>query len=252
MENININIDNYKHMEFDSKAVLRFELGKILSQVADLGDYNLYVHKIYDFDEWGKNINNQNTVLKNMEGIIKSGLSISKYPSMTDTSSHIGIISPDKVDDILNYDYPWPVPQQAIVILAVPKYIDINGEKIDFTTPEYSGQYKHAYDQCDFNAIHTAFTLGTVIVNRPDQTEEQFLTEGNKYQLYLNQKHYSILKSEEQLEVMGPIKDRVEKNNGILDTDNKQQIEGKIRRGIIEKNREDYNLHTHAGFWDFD
>ena len=153
-------------------------------------------------------------------GILKDGLDISKYPTIQETTKYKGELDPGKTEMIVNHDFSWPVPEQIIVMIAIPKNIKINNEDINLSVPEYKygdysyggrdpksgrSQYTQLYDLCEFHYIHKAFTLGAIVTHQPDESKLDFYKRGGKYELFKNTEFFGFLPQERQNAVMDEI-----------------------------------------------
>ena len=254
---------NVIHYEFENKSELYNILQQQLNKLCQNSSYNLYVHKAYDFDENGK-YGARYTARNNTKSIIRNGLSLSKYSSIQQTAAYKGKADISKTDVILNYDYPWSVSEQAIVIVAIPKNIEINGYEIDFSTPQFThadyeskrkdltcNQYTMAYDALDYFFVHKEFVLGAIITNFPYQTEQDYLNQGKKYEIYLNENHFSKMTKQEQQLFLKPLTDDLIKKFNINSNDNSTEIIDKITKGLIEKDKVNYRQGTVDYDFDF-
>ena len=250
-------------IEFRTKKELKQMLEFVMHNVAKSGEYNLYLHKVYDFDEDGRTWNNR-TCRSNMFGILKDGLSKTKYSSIHQTSVFSGTLSQDSADKILNYNYPWPTTEQIVVIIAIPKNININGFETNFSTPQFNfseydmmrydhtkSQYTMPYDALKTSFIDVPFIVGSIVTNLPTETEEEFERYG-KYQLFLNQNHIWKQSEDEKDLIMKPLADKVIAKFDIVETDDKETIDQKIHNGIIEMDKVDFNEGSYRSDYDFD
>lgn len=252
---------NVTHLNFDKKSKLFDYLKNYLGDVSKQNDYNLFVHKAYDFNEYGRI---ESSSRNNMKNIIVNGLNLSKYSSIQQTTVYKGDLNSNKADDILNYDYPWSVSEQVIVIVAIPTSLKINKNDIDFSTPVFSfaeyntrkdstkNQYTMAYDALNYTSVHKEFILGAIVTNFPNQSEENYLKNGKNYEFYINENHYSKLSEKDQLNFMQNIADRMYTTFKLDPKDDKENIEIKVMKGIIEKDKVNYNQGSYASDFDFD
>lgn len=257
---MNNNIQKY---QFNKKEDLYKAIQTLLSNVSSKGNYNLFLHKVYDFDEYGKT-HTRITAKSNMKGIFETGLNLSKYSSIQQTSVYKGDLNEHKADDIINYNYPWHVDDQVVVIIAIPFYAPINNKKVDFSTPifpfgEYNlfsrndrSQYTMAFDALDYSKVPTEFILGSIVTNLPKESEESFISRNEAYEMYLNTNHISNKTKEQQEEFLKPIGLNIQKMFDIKSTDSELDVSLKIAKGIQEKNKINYNQGTYESDFDFD
>lgn len=252
-----------KNIHYNSKEELYKAIKTLIGKVANTGNYNLFLHKAYDFNEngeFGKIITPRN----NMQNILQTGLNLKKYSSLQQTSVYKGDLNIHKADDILNYDYPWVVSEQVIVIIALPFYVPINNKNADFSTPifpygAYSwnrndnrNQYTMAFDALDYLQVPKEFILGAIVTNLPIEDEQTFIERGNKYELYLNENHISLMTKQQQEEFLKPIGLKIQQMFNINDTDAEYDISSKITKGLIEKDKINYYRGSYEEDFDFD
>jgi len=120
--------------------------------------------------------------------IFKNGLHLLKYASVFGTLSLIGEINPDTAQQILDYKFFYNTLPKAIVITAVPKYVCVNGKKIEFSSyggssskskcPPLVEEYKkvgvmpegHHFKRCLLDAVKgykgmpTYYNVGAIVV----------------------------------------------------------------------------------------
>lgn len=256
---------NLKQSEFFTKAALHAELGRVLGSVMSTGEYSVYLHKVYDFDSEGKRYGDI-CARTNFNGIMERGLSLSKYSSLQQTSVYHGDMDKDTVNDVLAYNYPWPTTEHIVLILALPKNIDVYGKNINFSTPifrfaEYGimgddrgekNQYTMAFDGLRYYSVDTPLILGAIVTHLPTETEEDFAARGGKYELILNMDHISQVPLDIKEETMGPIRERMVQKFGLESTDTEEEMEGKVRSSLIEQDKYNAMAGTHDDFYDFD
>lgn len=166
-------------------------LNEVLKKLRADQEYNILAHQISSYY-----INYKTDTLyeEEINSMLKRGLYISKYSSMFGTLSLLGEINSNTVNKILNYSYYSNTPKKAILIVAMPKYVNINGKKIEFSS--YKGlsakdkaepivaEYKkvgfvpemHHFKSCLFDAIKgysempTYFNVGAIIIDEKNNT----------------------------------------------------------------------------------
>lgn len=241
--------------QFDSKQALYASLKKHISQIPNYSEYNLYLHKVYDFDEYGKS-NPNVTVEKNMMGIFKEGFRLSRYKSLNFTAVHAGDLSPFKTDTIINYDYPWKVDKQAVVIIAMPKTTVINGEQINLSTPIFysdaGNKPMSAFDGVKFDTLPKEYVLGSIVTNLNNELEADYLNAGNKYEFYINNKHISLMDKEEQKASFDKINSALINTYKLTNQDGKDDIRQKIFTTIKNSSNSGLNFRDGSYESDFD
>ena len=228
------------------------------------GDYNLYLHKIYDFDENGRQ-RLDTRARNNMYSILKTGLSKSKYSSLLQTATFAGELNSEKTSTAVNYDYPWNVTEQIVVVLGLPRYVEIYGKKIDFSTPRFGhaeygngikdhqvGQYTTPFDALKLFSVPTEFIVGAFVTKFPHETHEDFMARGGEYELITNEKHISNLSEEEQEKIMAPYVDRMITLFDLKEEDTEEEMNLKVYNKLIEMDQVNFNAGTAADDFDID
>lgn len=115
-------------------------LRNYFSDISEVDELELFAHQVND---WRDFIYGEDPMEKT-NGILKSGLSASKYGSTDGTLTRMGsILDGDVIDKIIDYDYHGFKKLKGqncfpTVILAFPKKVKINGSDVDFTDSEYT------------------------------------------------------------------------------------------------------------------
>ena len=256
---------NLKQSEFFTKVALHAELSRVLESVMATGEYSVYLHKVYDFDSEGKRYGNI-CARSNFNSIMEKGLSLSKYSSIQQTSVYHGDMDAETAIEAINYNYPWPTTEQIVVILALPKNIDVYGKDVNFSTPvfrfaEYGimgdardqkNQFTMAFDGLRYYNVDTPLILGAIVTHLPTETEEDFAARGGKYELILNMDHISQVPLDVKEETMGPIRERMVQKFGLESTDTEEEMEEKVKSTLIEQDQYNAMAGTHDDFYDFD
>ena len=254
-----------KSEEFDTKWALHAHLRRVLDGVMANGEYSVYLHKVYDFDSEGKRYGNI-CARSNLNGIMERGLSMGKYSSIQQTSVYHGDMDGGTAADIIGYDYPWPTTEQIVVILAIPKNIDVYGKDVNLSTPifrfsEYGimgdhrgdrNQYTMAYDGLRYYSVDTALILGAVVTHLPTETEADFEARGGKYEMMLNIDHVSQVDMEKREETIAPMREKMVQEFKLDADDTVEEMEEKVRTTLIEKDMYNAMAGTHDDFYDFD
>ena len=250
-------------IEFAKKEQLKQMLEFVGHMVSKTGEYNLYLHKVYDFDENGRSWNGR-TCRTNMFGIFKYGLSKSKYSSVQQTSVFSGIFDESSADKVLNYNYPWPTTEQIILIMAIPKNVKINGFDVNFSTPIYKfaefdamrydhskSQYTMPYDALKQHSVDLPFIVGSIVTHLPTETPEEF-EKYAKYEMYINPTHISRVSENEREQYLSELSNQVITKFGIVETDDEKAIDQKIHSVIEDMDKTNFNEGSYSSDYDFD
>ena len=256
---------NLKHSEFDTKIALRAQLNKLFSEITAIGDYNLYLHKVYDFDSEGKRYGNI-CARTNFNGIMERGLNLNKYSTLQQTSVFHGPIDGESANDVIKYDYPWPTTEHIVVILAIPATMDIGGKAVNLSTPifrfaEYGimgedrgikNQFPAPFDALRYYSVDTSLILGAIVTHLPTETEADFEARGGKYELILNTDHITQVDEATRETVLEPIRARMITTFGLDESESADDMANKHRPTMVEMDKYNAMAGTHDDFYDFD
>lgn len=255
-----------KHSEYDCKGVLKYQIEKLISKIPCPEDFNLYIHKVFPYDEAEK-IKKGHACRQNLESIFNEGLRMIYYSSIQETATYYSELSPDKASMIVDADYKGgqQPDEQILVLLALPKTVKINGYDINLSTPEYThalhgyqrenpeySQFTQNYDLCDFSYVHNAFVLGAISTHKPDESIQKFLNNGKKFELFENENFFAFQPQEEQDKLMDSIGSRLKSRCNIGALGNKPMIESRIKYWNKKHDEKNHNSGTSRDFWDFD
>ena len=161
-------------------------------------DYNILVHQLMPH-------HSSYMYQDEIRSILQNGLRVSQYATIFGTLALLGEIDGKTTDKILNYRFYPEKAKKAVLIVAMPKYVAINGENLEISS--YNGlsakdkfsvlleEYKKTgivpenrhFKSCMFDAIKeyselpVCYNLGILI--RDD--------ENNQYFFYDSQTHLS-------------------------------------------------------------
>lgn len=198
---------------FNNKDEVKLFFTDLFANINSEQEYNIYVHQINGYYCNTSKKHGTSLIKQKVSAIIRNGFSISKYSTISGTSMLIGSTNDLNVDNILNYEYYKNEDCVALCIIAIPKYININGTKIEYSsfqgkdawhfpedlTAEYKKMTKfkpelHHY-KCSlfdsikqYNELPNCYMLGIL----------QLETSQNKYSFIKSINHLSNLKKEEK------------------------------------------------------
>lgn len=170
--------------QFDSIEKYKEFLEKYLKNIDSVREYDIYLHYI---DVFNKDFTNYQTndaekVLKEKVNLIlNNGLMLNnnsyssvRYTSINGTSKFITETKNPDLEQIINYDYNQTDKNKnrAVIMLAIPKFINYFGKKIEFSAFEgvhdllskefqENKKLKECYDfsKFDIDMRHTKFSL---------------------------------------------------------------------------------------------
>ena len=177
-------IENMKIEQFDSIEKYKEFLEKYLKKIDSVREYDIYLHYIdvFNRDFTNYQTNDAEKVLKEKVNLIlNNGLLLNnnsyssvRYTSINGTSKFITETKNPDLEQIINYDYNQTDKNKnrAVIMLAIPKFINYFGKKIEFSAFErvhdlFSKEFqenkklKECYDfsKFDIDMRHTKFSL---------------------------------------------------------------------------------------------
>lgn len=163
---------NVETKTFTNKEEVKNFLMYLFAKINTNQEYNIYLHQINDYYDDVNNLNGASVVKHRVESIVKNGFSISKYSALSGTAKLVGDTNTLNIDNVLDYEYYKKLDCVATCVIAIPKYIEIDGVKVEYSsyqgkdswnfpeqlTREYEkvSRYKpelHHYKCCLFDAI---------------------------------------------------------------------------------------------------
>ena len=123
---------------FSSKEETRKFLQDLFAYVDEFAECNIYVHQINDYRDDFFNVHGVNAIKKRVSGILKHGLNINKYSTLSGTSTLLGTTATLDAEKVFAYDYYKGLSCKALCIIAIPKYVYVDGKKIEYSS--YKGQ----------------------------------------------------------------------------------------------------------------
>lgn len=142
--------------KFETRKEMKDHLVGILRDLNKKGEFNILVHQINNYASFwfrGKNITEQK-----INGIFDYGLELKEYSSIFGTTNLACVSSSLDADAILDYNY-YKNSHFPICVIAIPKFIDVDGEKTEFST------YKSHTQQAQAE-IRNAFVSEGINVDR--------------------------------------------------------------------------------------
>ena len=113
-------------------------------------------------------------------------------------------------------------------------------------------QYTMAYDGLRYYSVDTALILGAVVTHLPTETEADFEARGGKYEMMLNMDHVSQVDIEKREETIAPMREKMIQQFKLDADDTVEEMEEKVRTGLVEKDMYNAMAGTHDDFYDFD
>ena len=226
--------DKYKSNTsiFNSREELKNYLENLLRGVGSKQEYNIYLHQINDYYDDVNNLYGADAVKSKVFGILDKGFYISRYSALSGTAKMAGSTEFITGDDILDYEYYTKLNYKAICVVAIPKYISVDGEMVEYSsyngqdswsfpedlTNEYikivkSAPELHYFKCCLFDAIKSyndlpsCYMLGMVTIDKNNEQYAFIETGKHLYRL----PEYLVLKHNNSVE--NKIKNLYEKYN---------------------------------------
>lgn len=125
---------------FETPNELKAYLQNYLKQINCMDEFELFAHQVNHYS--GEFLHETNEYDK-MKMVLKSGLKASHYGSVDGTLRYVGeSTQPETVANVLNYDYHGygqkGVNRYPTIVLAFPKDVNVNGEKVPYAISDYS------------------------------------------------------------------------------------------------------------------
>ena len=186
-----------KTVKFDTIEEYEDYLGEIFSYLEQDREYNVFSHCVTNRSRYflPSEVTPENEIRKKVEGIMKYGLNLDgtqgygSYGSINGTARFFGSLKKVDVENVSKYDYFSMSNVINTIILILPKYIEINGEKVEFSS--YNGRMKYCSQHvkdCLFDIIKTTYLpLEFIFAHQEYNQKTGCVT------LNLNEKHLSNL-----------------------------------------------------------
>lgn len=124
---------------YNNRGEYENALADVIKDLDPLGEFDIYLHQVgpsfVPNDDGRRIAGTRETMLH----IMKEGLDISGYGSLSGTAMGIGTSKDYEIKDIVEYSYydrGRDNVDKGVCIIAIPKYITIDGEKIKFSFNE--------------------------------------------------------------------------------------------------------------------
>ena len=228
---------NLKSYEFKSKSAYIEFLQTIFKTLTDSGDYVIYMHQVTDHRTyWGE------TKEERIRGIKVSGLELNHYPTIHGTAFFKGTPQELNIEnDIVDYKFLGDDDILTSFIFALPKYITVNGQKVELAT--FDGRGVEALDDKD-SPLYQAFAnrqTGFASVPKDPITKTCLLdtmgyyslpncfcigmqsisSKGDSFIFEFNPVHFSLLSNEKQEQILAILE------NDAIDTCKRLKIDSK-------------------------
>ena len=129
-------------IKFKNENDLCNHLQNLINKLNEKSEFNVFLHQI---NEGGyKSFGVVNGINLKIESILKHGFFISKYSTLCGTARLLGSSKEIKTDNILDYRYYNNYSDISICIIAIPKYVEFNGKKLEYSS--FEGKSNHDLD----------------------------------------------------------------------------------------------------------
>ena len=149
--------EDIEELKFETEEEYKTFLEGKLQALKKDGEYVIFMHEMYEH-AYGVD---KSSLKEKKIGTLDNGLSYSKYASIIGTTKMVGDVDKISADDIINYSY-YDEKKEGIkpsLILAFPKYITINGEKVEFVT--YKGETPRSKNSTIVKELKDIYRHGT-------------------------------------------------------------------------------------------
>lgn len=127
-------------LEFDNIDELKQYLSYYFNKVDKLCECNVFLHHYNDRGrDFGENMDS--VINRKILSTLKRGLRISRYSSLSGRANLVGTTSNVDMDSVVNYRYYYDLSHNAICVILIPKYIQVAGESVEFSS--YNNQTAH-------------------------------------------------------------------------------------------------------------
>lgn len=126
---------------FTSETETKQYLEDLFSNLNEVQEFNIYLHQINGFRDNMTNLFGKDIMLSKLNNLIKTGLNLSYYSSLSGTSILQGSTKNIDVDSVLNYDY-YNEKDKVVCVIAIPKYMKIDNELVEYSS------YKNVEARC--------------------------------------------------------------------------------------------------------
>lgn len=124
----------HEYISVTSKFEAKAYLEDIFSDIGEHQEYNIYLHQIHGYYDHLSKLSGRKVMKKKVSEIIKTGLNTGKYASLSGTSILCGSTNNVNVDKVFNYNYYNEKDYRAICVLAIPKFIKVEDEDVEFSS----------------------------------------------------------------------------------------------------------------------
>lgn len=124
-----------KYIKFDNKNEMAKYFKNLFEEMNKAEEFNIYVHQVNDFHENDTRHLKKRTLIKHrVAAILKTGLKLHEYSTLTGTTQLVGNTSNICLKNLFDYNYYKCANYKALCIYAIPKYIEIDGQQVEFSS----------------------------------------------------------------------------------------------------------------------
>lgn len=204
-----------KTVKFDCVEDYENYLSEIFPYIEQDREYNIFMHCVTIRSEYflNREKNPKDELKKRVDSIMSEGLNLEgtqgygSYGSINGTAKFFGNSKDVDVEQISKYDYFSRSDTVNSIIIAIPKYIDVYGRKVEFSS--FGGTMKHASQHikdCLFDIAKDTYLPVEFIL-----AHQEVNLKTGEVVLNINEKHLSNLSPDESDKFLRTITKKCEK-----------------------------------------
>lgn len=206
------------NLSFNSREEYRKFLQKHLVEISKNEDFNIFLHCVTTHTPYMLRRNNskEQEIKDKISGIWKIGLDLNgaqdygSYGSINGTARFMGDAQSVDLDRIINYDYVSHSKRVHSFIFAIPKWIDVDGETLEFSSYKdvmYKPSEHHKsclFDVSKGRYMPTAFILAC----------QEAVGEDEIFDITINDNHFAFLSQSDKEQITNGFAEKIKKVMG--------------------------------------
>ena len=149
-------------LSFQSKEEYLKALSEMLEKLNKSGEYVVFVHQYGPHPRYkGEDPKRIEATRKTGESILKIGLDIDFYNTITGTACLLGDAKKVSAEQLFNYKYSLcgVGAMRGSCIIAIPKYVNVEGRKVEYAYCNYLDRTKEMVEKADITARRDHFCM---------------------------------------------------------------------------------------------